>query len=188
MFNIYSILGETLVKTTIGTALKGIILFTILCGGLYTVVVTVIGQVVFPSQANGSIVEQKIEGKTTSIGSSLIGQQFTGEAYLQGRPMTVSQLSPVSLEQKEQVAERVANKSDRYITIDLVTASASGLDPEITVASAMTQVDRIAAVRDMKKTDIHAIIKQHTVGVSFGTINTERVNVLAVNQALDTRK
>lgn len=175
-------------KTTIGTALKGIILFTILCGGIYTVAVTAIGQVVFPHQANGSLVKQKVAGETIVIGSSLIGQNFTEDSYLHGRPMTVSQLSPVSSTQKERVAERVADKSDQSITIDLVTASASGVDPEITVASAMIQVDRIAAVRGMKKKDIHAIIKQHTVGVSFGTVNTERVNVLAVNQALDTRK
>lgn len=175
-------------KTTIGTSLKGIVLFTLLCGVLYTVVVTVIGQLIFPYQANGSLVEQKVNGETTIIGSSLIGQSFTGESYLHGRPMTVSQLSPVSLQQKKQIADRVANKKDQTITIDLVTASASGVDPEITIASAMTQVDRIASVRDMKKAEIHDIIKQHTVGVSLGTINTERVNVLAVNQALDARK
>lgn len=172
-------------KTTIGTALKGLVLFTLLCGVLYTVLVTVIGQLVFPHQANGSLVETKIAGKSTVIGSSLIGQEFTGEAYLHGRPMAVSQLSPVSSKQKEKVEERVKNASDDHLTIDLVTASASGLDPEITVAGALTQVDRIAASRNMKKEEIHAIIKQNTVGLTLGTINTQRVNVLAVNQQLD---
>lgn len=175
-------------KTIIQTAVKSIFLFTLLCGVLYTIFITIIGQLVFPYQANGSLIEQKTSGSTKVIGSTLIGQSFTGDNYLQGRPMTVSQLSPVSKEQKEQVTERVAKIPDSQVTIDLVTTSASGMDPDITVTGALTQVERIATARDMKKAEVRAIIKQNTVGVSIGTINTQRVNVLAVNQQLDARE
>lgn len=185
MHNIYFILGETLVKTIIQTAFKSIFLFTLLCGVFYTLFVTVVGQLVFPYQANGSLIEKQVAGKKTVIGSTLIGQSFTGKGYLHGRPTTVSQLSSVSSEQKQRVADRVAKANDTQITIDLVTASASGLDPDITLAGALTQVERIAAARNMKKADIHAIIKQNTVGLLIGTVNTQRVNVLAVNQQLD---
>ncbi|MDA9470697.1 potassium-transporting ATPase subunit C [Enterococcus sp. 5H] len=167
------------------TSLKSIVLFTLLCGVVYTVTVTAVGQILFSKQANGSVVKQEINGKTEVIGSSLIGQTFTGENYLHGRPTKVSQLSPVSKIQEELVNERVKQADVKELPIDLVTASASGLDPEISVDGAMSQVERIAVARNMKKADVRAIIKQNIVGLKMGSISSQRVNVLGVNQQLD---
>lgn len=172
-------------KKIVIASLKSILIFTLLCGVLYTVAVTAIGQVLFPKQANGSLVQKQVSGETIVIGSTLIGQRFTEEKYLHGRSDQVSQLSPVSKEQKRRVEERVKKADTTEVPIDLVTASASGVDPEISLAAAMTQVDRIATTRNMKKMDVHAIIKQNITGLKIGSIDSQRVTVLGVNQLLD---
>ncbi|EOH93311.1 K+-transporting ATPase, C subunit [Enterococcus haemoperoxidus ATCC BAA-382] len=166
-------------------SLKSILVFTLLCGVVYTVAVTLVGQVVFSAQANGSLVKKQEAGKTVVIGSKLIGQSFVGDGYLHGRPSEVSQLSPVSKEQKERVEKRVEKIAATDIPVDLVTASASGVDPEISVEGALFQSERIAAARNMKKEDVHAIIKQNIIGMKIGGITSQRVNVLGVNHMLD---
>ncbi|MGX7244538.1 potassium-transporting ATPase subunit C [Enterococcus quebecensis] len=166
-------------------SLKSILIFTILCGVVYTVVVTAVGQIAFSAQANGSLVKKQEGGKTVVVGSKLIGQNFEGEKYLHGRPNEVSQLSPVSKEQEKRVKQRVEKIDGTDIPIDLVTASASGVDPEISVESALFQSERIATARNMKKDDVHAIIKQNITGIKIGTLNSQHVNVLGVNRMLD---
>ncbi|ALS01819.1 potassium-transporting ATPase [Enterococcus silesiacus] len=166
-------------------SLKSILLFTVLCGVIYTAAVTAVGQVLFPAQANGSLIKEQQADKTVILGSKLIGQSFTEEKYLHGRPDQVSQLSPVSKEQQARVKERVQKADTKEVPIDLVTASASGVDPEISIEAAMTQVERIAVARNMKNTQVRAIIKQNTTGLKIGPVDSKRVNVLGVNQLLD---
>lgn len=182
------------------------IIFTILCGVIYTGVVTGIAQVVFPEQANGSIIE--VDGK--KYGSELLGQQFTDEGYMWGRIMNVdvstytdadgnavmyaapSNLSPASDEYEELVAERVEklraanpDMDETAIPVDLVTCSGSGLDPHISPLAADYQVARIAKARDMSEDDVRAIISECTKGRLLGVFGEKTVNVLEVNLKLD---
>lgn len=167
------------------TALKGILLFTVICGGLYTVAVTAIGQLLFSEQANGSLVKAKFGTEKQVIGSKLIGQNFEGAKYLHGRPIIVSQLSPLAVEQEKRVQERVDKEHQSKVPLDLVMASGSGLDPEISLEAAEFQVARIAAARGMKNSQVRDIINQNVVGYDLGLIMTQRINVLGVNQMLD---
>lgn len=165
---------------------------TILCGVLYPGVVTVIAQAVFPEQANGSIITITLkDGTKKDFGSALIAQEFTKPEYLIGRPMGTTNLSPVSEEQKELVQQRIdwwhsldpENKAD--IPMDLVTASGSGVDPNITPEAAEYQVARIAKVRGISADEIREIIKKYTTGRLLGFWGEPAVNVLKVNLALD---
>lgn len=165
---------------------------TILCGVLYTAVVTGIAQVLFPNQANGSIVTVTLkDGTKKDYGSALIAQEFTKPEYLIGRPAGVTNLSPVSEEQKALVQERIdwwhtfdpTNMAE--IPMDLVTASGSGVDPNISPAAAEYQVSRIAGARNMKQEDVQRIIDANTTGRFLGFLGEPRVNVLQVNLALD---
>lgn len=179
---------------------------TILCGLVYTVAVTGVGQLLFPKQANGSIIEA--DGKT--YGSALLGQPFTDEGHLWGRIMNVdtttftdengnpvlyawaSNLSPASEEYDALVAQRVdalrkanPDMAEAAIPVDLVTGSGSGLDPEISPAAAAYQVSRIAQARDMTEAEVQAVIDRYTTGRFLGIFGGARVNVLRVNLALD---
>lgn len=179
---------------------------TILCGLVYTVAVTGVGQLLFPKQANGSIIEA--DGKT--YGSALLGQPFTDEGHLWGRIMNVdtttftdengnpvlyawaSNLSPASEEYDALVAQRVdalrkANPDmvEAAIPVDLVTGSGSGLDPEISPAAAAYQVSRIAQARGMTEAEVQAVIDRYTTDRFLGIFGEARVNVLRVNLALD---
>ena len=169
-------------------SLKSLLLFTIICGVIYTAAVTAVGQVLFPTQANGSLIKEQKSDKTVITGSKLIGQPFKEAKYLHGRSEPASQLSPVSKEQQSRVEERVQKADTTEVPIDLVTASASGVDPEISIEAAMTQVERIAAARNMKNTQVRAIIKQNITGLKIGPVDSQRVNVLGVNQSLDKSK
>lgn len=179
---------------------------TILCGLVYTVAVTGIGQLLFPKQANGSIIEA--DGKT--YGSALLGQPFTDEGHLWGRIMNVdtttftdengnpvlyawaSNLSPASEEYDALVSQRVdalrkanPDMAEAAIPVDLVTGSGSGLDPEISPAAAAYQVSRIAQARGMTEAEVQAVIDRYTTGRFLGIFGEARVNVLRVNLALD---
>ena len=179
---------------------------TILCGLVYTVAVTGIGQLLFPKQANGSIIEA--DGKT--YGSALLGQPFTDEGHLWGRIMNVdtttftdengnpvlyawaSNLSPASEEYDALVAQRVdalrkanPDMAEAAIPVDLVTGSGSGLDPEISPAAAAYQVSRIAQARGMTEDEVQAVIDRYTTDRFLGIFGEARVNVLRVNLALD---
>lgn len=201
---------ETKKKSTYGgsilRAFLFVIFFTVLCGFVYTVVVTGIGQVLFPNKANGSVIE--IDGKT--YGSELLAQQFTDPSYLWGRPMSVdvtsftnedgeqvmyasaTNLSPAGDDEEALVQERIdalleadPSMEGVEIPVDLVTVSGSGLDPDISPEAAEYQVHRIAEARGMTEDEVREVIAQYTDGKLFGIFGEETVNVLKVNLALD---
>ena len=187
-------------------ALGLVVAMTVLCGFLYTVVCTGVNQLLFPYQANGSVIE--IDGKT--YGSELLAQQFTQPEHLWGRPMSIdtesfadadgnplaygwaSNKSPASDAQDEVYAERVAairaahpEMGDAPVPVELITESGSGLDPEISPEAAEYQVKRIAANTDWTEDEVREIIERYTTGRLFGIFGEPRVNVLKVNLALD---
>jgi len=173
-------------------AVMSLLVMVVLCGVIYTAVMTGIAQLIFPSSSNGSIITVTLsDGSKREYGSALIAQEFTDPKYLIGRPMAVSNLSPSSRKQRELVEERVNwwhafdpdNRSN--IPVDLVTASASGVDPRISPKAAEYQVFRIAKARGISETDVRKIIRKYTSGRFLGFIGEPAVNVLKVNLALD---
>lgn len=193
-------------KTILPKAAVLFLIFTLLCGVLYTGVVTGIAQVFFPEKANGSI----IEADGVKYGSSLLAQQYTDDAHLWGRIMNLdvstykdkngeillysapSNLSPNSKEYASLVAERVkkiqaANPAmgDIPIPEDLVTCSGSGLNPDISPAAAAYQVARIAQASGKTEDEVRKIIQECTTGRFLGVFGEETVNVLRVNLMLD---
>ena len=174
--------------------LVSFVVLTLICGVVYPVIVTSIAQIAFPNQANGSIITVTQEnGTTIAVGSALIGQTFTKPQYLIGRPQGTSQLSPVSEEQKALIQERLAwwqaldPENSGAIPSDLVTASGSGVDPNISPEAAEYQVDRIARVRNISAEAVREIIDRYTTGKLLGLWGEDAVNVLKVNLALDGR-
>jgi K+-transporting ATPase ATPase C chain len=165
---------------------------TILCGIIYPGVVTGVAQAVFPDKANGSIITVTLkDGRKKDFGSALIAQEFTEPEYLIGRPMGTTNLSPVGEKQEKLVQDRIDwwhsidpdNKAD--IPMDLVTASGSGVDPNISPEGAEYQVRRIAKERNMSEDAVRAIIEKYTTGRFLGFWGEPAVNVLKVNLALD---
>jgi K+-transporting ATPase ATPase C chain len=169
---------------------------SVLTGVIYPLAITVFGQLVFSHQANGSLIER--EGKV--IGSELIGQSFTNQRYFWSRPSaaaynggasTGSNLGPTNPAQLDAVKQRVVdlkgtnNDNDKPVPIDLVTASASGLDPHITPATAEYQVSRIAKARNLNERKVSELVVTHTEGRTLGVLGEPRVNVLKLNLALD---
>ncbi|WP_175885980.1 potassium-transporting ATPase subunit KdpC [Burkholderia sp. BCC0044] len=175
------------------------VVLTAVTGLAYPAVMTVFGQAVFPSQANGSLIEQ--DGKI--VGSALIGQPFDAPKYFWGRlsataPMPYnaagsggSNLGPLNPSLADQVKARVAALRDagtdlsKPVPVDLVTASASGLDPEITPAAAAYQVERVAKARNLTPDAVAQLVAANTTGRQFGVLGEPRVNVLKLNLALD---
>ncbi len=178
-------------------ALRMIIVFTILTGALYPLLVTGIAQVAFPSQANGSSVTR--DGLV--VGSSLVGQEFTSPGYFHPRPSAIdyeasasgaSQLGPTNPDLLAAVdahatAFRVENglAPDALVPVDAVTASGSGLDPLISVANADLQAPRIARARGLDVASVLALVRESTVSRAFGFLGEAGVNVLRLNLALD---
>ncbi len=176
-----------------------IVLFTVLTGLLYPLVITGIAQVVFPWQANGSLIREN--GKV--VGSALIGQQLTAPKYFWSRPSATEPfpynaaassganygpMNPVFLAKvKARIARlKQADPGDkRPIPVDLVTSSASGLDPEITVAAALYQLPRVARARHMSVSEVRSLIQKYTEGRFLGLLGEPGVNVLKLNLALD---
>jgi len=166
---------------------------TVLCGVFYTGIITGIATLAFPREANGSIITVNLRHSTTrEYGSALIAQEFTEPQYLIGRPMMVSNLSPVSKEQAELVRQRI-NRWHRLdgdyksaVPVDLVTGSGSGVDPYISPEAAEYQAARIAKARNMTKDEVRGIIRKYTKGRFLGFIGEPGVNVLLVNLALDS--
>ncbi len=176
-----------------------LVVMTALLGIVYPAVITAIAQVAFPRQAAGSLVTR--DGKP--IGSTLIGQAFSAPKYFWGRPSstspqpynglasTGSNLGPLNPALMDAVranskALRDADPGNAQpIPVDLVTASASGLDPEISVAGARYQAGRIARARGLAPAQIDALIASHELGRTLGFIGEPRVNVLELNLALD---
>ncbi|MCX7615628.1 MAG: K(+)-transporting ATPase subunit C [Clostridiales bacterium] len=173
-------------------ALLCFLAMTLLCGIFYTGLVTGIAGIVFPNQANGSIITVTLkDGTKKAYGSELIAQKFTDPKYLIGRPMGTSNLSPVSEKQDKLTNDRIkwwhtldpGNKSD--IPMDLVTASGSGVDPDISPNAAEYQVPRIARIRGISEENVREIIKKYSTGKFLGFWGEPAVNVLKVNLALD---
>lgn len=183
-------------KAQLRPAITLLALLTIITGVIYPLMVTGIAQTIFPHQANGSLIV--IDGKT--YGSELIGQQFDDPKYFWGRPSAAgynaaassgSNLGPMNPSLEELVQARidalkaVDPNNPLPIPVDLVTASASGLDPHISVASALYQASRVAAVRGLNEADVTSLIEKFTEGRQFGIFGEPRVNVLLLNLALD---
>lgn len=186
-------------NTQLRPALTIFAFFTIITGVIYPLVVTGIAQIAFPHQANGSLVITE-DGK--AVGSELIGQQFDEPKYFWGRPSAAREaynaaassgsnygpLNPALLDmvQARIDALKAADPDNTLpIPVDLVTASGSGLDPHISVASALYQVQRVASARGLSEADVVALVNQYTEGRQFGFLGEPRVNVLLLNIALD---
>ena len=189
--------------TVFGKAAGMVLAMTLICGIIYTTVVTGVSQLFFSDKANGSIIE--IDGK--KYGCELLAQEFTGEEYMWGRIMNVSaftdqdgntkmysgpsNLSPESQEYRELVQQRVEKIKEanpdadkEQIPEDLVTCSGSGLDPDISVAAAEYQVPRLAKANQMTEDGIQDIIDKCTNHKILGIFGEETVNVLKVNLML----
>ena len=188
----------TFLRHRLWPAIAILIVLTIITGVIYPLVVTAVAQVAFPGQANGSFVVTA-DGRT--VGSSLIGQAFDQPQYFWGRLSAAgkdgydasgsagSNLGPTS----QALIDRITADVDRVraangggpVPVDLVTTSASGLDPEISPAAADYQVARVAAARTMSESDVRAAVARHTEGPLLGFLGEPRVNVLLLNLDLD---
>ena len=176
-----------------------LVVFTFITGLAYPLLVTGIAQVLFPHQANGSLILKDEQ----VVGSELIDQPFADPCYFWGRPSTTapfpynaaasagSNLGPSNPALVEAVRVRVAALraadpgNSQPIPVDLLTASASGLDPDISVAAALYQVPRVARERGLSEQDVEALVRRFTTGRQLGVLGEPRVNVLKLNLALD---
>ena len=192
-------------------AIMMIVVMTIITGLVYPLGMTGIAQLVFPQQANGSLITRN----GTVIGSALIGQSFTSDKYFWGRPSATtepdpkdpsktipvpyaadtsagSNLGPTSkalvARVKDQAAALAKTNPGKPIPVDLVTASASGLDPDVSPAGALFQVPRVAKARNLPEAQVRQLVEDHITGRLFGIIGEPHVNVLKLNLALDALK
>lgn len=176
-----------------------LLLLTAVTGVVYPLVTTGLAQVLFPAQANGSLVVR--DGK--AVGSRLIGQTFTDPRYFWGRPSATAPMpynaasssgsnqGPTNPALAAAVRERIAALravdpgNAALVPVDLVTASGSGLDPHISPAAAQYQVARVARLRGLPQATVQALVTAHTEGRQLGVLGEPRVNVLGLNLALD---
>jgi K+-transporting ATPase ATPase C chain len=180
-------------------ALLILVVLTLITGAAYPALVTAIAQGLFPHQANGSLIKQ--EGKV--VGSELIGQPFSDPKYFWSRPSATSpmpynggsssgsNLGPLNPALEDAVKARIAALkvadpgNTAPIPVDLVTASASGLDPQISPAAAEYQVMRVARLRNLPAKEVRRLVAAHTESRQLGVLGEPRVNVLKLNLALD---
>ena len=187
----------TFLRHRLWPAIALLIAMTVITGVIYPVAVTAVAQVAFPSQANGSLLV--VDG--TTVGSSLIGQAFSDDKYFWGRPSAAGKdgydasgsagtnLGPTSQALIDRITaevdrERAAN-GNGPVPVDLVTTSASGLDPDISPAAADYQVARVAKARGMTEDAVRAVVARHTQQPVLGFLGEPRVNVLLLNLDLD---
>lgn len=195
------------VLASMRAAIVSLLAFTVLCGIVYPLLVLGIGQAIFPHQANGSLIDD--HGRVA--GSEMIGQPFTHPGYFWSRPSalgpfpynamssTATNLGPTDGHGKpnpvlrDAVAERIKALRDAdpgnaaAVPIDLVTSSASGLDPHISPAAAYYQAGRVARLRSLPLSDVKVLVEANTETRTFGILGESRVNVLFLNRALDAR-
>jgi potassium-transporting ATPase KdpC subunit len=189
-------------------AIVMMVLFTVLTGLIYPLTMTGIAQVVFPRQANGSLIEKDKK----VLGSELIGQNFTEDKYFHGRPSATTDTDPKDPSKTvpapynaanssgsnagptaKSLIERIQGDTDKLkaenpntpVPVDLVTTSASGLDPDITPAAALFQVPRIAKARGLPEAKVRDLVTQSVEGRFLGLIGEPHVNVMRLNMALD---
>lgn len=188
-------------SVTLRPAFVLLLAFTLLTGVVYPLVVTGVSRVAFPRQAAGSLVTES--GRV--VGSSLIGQEFRSSRYFWGRlsatgpvpynaaASTGSNLGPLNPALTRVAANRLValhaagQDSMVAVPVDLVSASGSGLDPHVSVAAAEYQVERVALARGADPAAVRTLVREHTEGRQFGVLGQPRVNVLALNLALDRR-
>jgi K+-transporting ATPase ATPase C chain len=192
------------IKAQIVTAIRLTLVLTAILGIGYPLAVTGLARLIFPKQAEGSLIR---DAAGTVIGSRLIGQPFSAPGYFHPRPSAAgsgydgtasggTNLGPTS---KKLIEERVVpavaaaraenpGTPERKVPVDLVTSSASGLDPHITPAAAEFQVARVARERGMAEEEVRVLVAEHTEGRQLGLLGEPRVNVLELNLALDGRK
>ena len=185
-------------RENLRTALLMTLVTTVIFGVIYPLGVTGLAQLLFPAQANGSLIQ--INGQL--VGSALLGQSFTSPQYFHSRPSgagagyDASQSGGTNLgPTNHQLLDRVKADVDKLhaenpssaIPVDLVTASGSGLDPEISIAAAQFQEVRVARARGMSKADVSALVRKHTLGRQFGFLGEPRVRVLELNLELDAK-
>ena len=182
-------------------AILMVIVLTILLGIVYPLIMTGLSQVLFPSQANGSLIR---DSSGNVIGSALLGQNFAAPQYFHPRPSAAgadgydatasggSNLGPTNVKLIDAVkaqadAYRQENglAADAPVPVDAVTSSASGLDPDISPANALLQVSRVARARAVSEDQVRSLVNQHTEGRTLGILGEPRVNVLKLNLALD---
>jgi potassium-transporting ATPase KdpC subunit len=185
---------------TFRPALALFLLLGALTGLAYPLAITGIAQAVFPSQANGSLIRQGDK----VVGSSLIAQNFAADKYFQPRPSSAgekgydaasssgSNLGPISKKLIDRVEGDLKAWREKNgaapVPVDAITASASGLDPHVSVAAALYQSARVAKVRNLTPAQVQALVQQHSEGRLLGLIGEPRVNVLRLNLALDATR
>ena len=178
------------------------LVFAVILCGIYPLAVWVFGQALFPWQANGSLIT---DASGTVVGSALIGQNFSGPQYFAPRPSAAgagydptasggTNLGPTSQKLATMIQQNIAAyraenglSSSTPVPADAVTASGSGLDPEISIANAALQAPRVAKARGIPLTDVQALIQENTNGPSLGVFGEPGVNVLTLNIALDNQ-
>src|ERR1700692_1114057 len=183
-------------KKNLVTAVLMTIATTILLGIVYPLVITVVAAVLFPDKASGQLIKR--EGKT--IGSQIIGQAFTSAGYFRSRLSAAgngydaansggTNLGPTNQKliarRRQDTASLQAENSGKSVPVDLVTTSASGLDPDISPASAEYQVPRVARERGMREDEVRQLVAKHTAGRQLGFLGEPRVNVLELNLDLE---